>query len=379
MKKLTIIILASLVLTTIINGQNKTCYLIGKTIDRDSKTIILVKQTEDQRYRGVNIQIDKSGNFRYQLSFPAVEAYELIFKDEFEKGYWRPIVFFPDNDTIYFTLHQAEKGDNNLILGSELSTENRKYGQQYKTLFGNHLDYWYQKEDSLRKIEVVKSDHAKNASDSINSIIEKYFQWKFDFIVNNQSVFAYSLLIKTLNYESNKYPLDTLTKYCDLFQQKFPNHPYNSISQNLLTGLVNFKIGGNYIDFTAKDSKGESIILSQFISGNKLTLIDLWAPWCGSCIGKSRKVVPIYKEYKDLGFNVIGVVGGIKSEKEFNEAVKKNKYTWTLLLEINNENKIWEKYNLSYSGGSQFLVNKEGKILAINPTPDELRKFITEL
>ncbi len=41
-------------------------------------------------------------------------------------------------------------------------------------------------------------------------------------------------------------------------------------------------------------------------------------------------------------------------------------------MEIQDENKIWENYDIINSGGSQFLFGKEGELLAINPTKEEL-------
>lgn len=91
---------------------------------------------------------------------------------------------------------------------------------------------------------------------------------------------------------------------------------------------------------------------------------------------KTQKVVPIYEEFKDSGFEVIGVIGGIRTQDQFFEATKNHKYPWIQLAEINDENNIWEKYGLPQSGGSQFFVDNSGKIQAINPEPEELKKII---
>ena len=80
-----------------------------------------------------------------------------------------------------------------------------------------------------------------------------------------------------------------------------------------------------------------------------------------------------------MGFEVIGVVGGIDSREKYQKAIKKHKYPWANLAEVNQENRIWEKYNLIRSPGDQFLVDKNGTILSINPEPEELEKFITKM
>ena len=94
---------------------------------------------------------------------------------------------------------------------------------------------------------------------------------------------------------------------------------------------------------------------------------------------KSRGINPLYKKYKKLGFEVVGVVGGIDSMDNYRKSISKHKYPWENLAEINEENRIWEKYNIANSGGGQYLVDKNGTILSINPDPKELEKYLIKM
>jgi hypothetical protein len=49
------------------------------------------------------------------------------------------------------------------------------------------------------------------------------------------------------------------------------------------------------------------------------------------------------------------------------------------LIELDNRNRIWSKYNISGSGGSTFLVDKNGLIIAIHPDAEELDKLLQEI
>lgn len=378
MTRLIFFILSCILFAYCTSKKEKTCHLSGKVIDRNSKALILKKQTEDSQIREIEIHIDSSGFFKYDLNFQFVEAYELIFKDELLGGAWRPTLFFPDNDTIKFTLYPMQKADSNIVTGSKLSLEETVYNQIVRNTFYDKYDFWNQKEDSLKKIGEVDSYYAEAVSDSINTIMKEVGVFELQYTKKDLNIYGYSKLIEILRSEKDRklFELDTLKTYCNLFQQKFPNHPYVQISQYRLDGLVNIKVGGNFVNFTAPDSIGRNITISDHIGQNKLTLIDLWAPWCGPCIRKSKKTVPIYEEFKDSGFGVIGVVGGISNQLDFIKAIDKHKYPWMILSEIDNANNVWEKYSISKSGGSQFLVDNCGEILAINPTPDELRGMI---
>ena len=378
MKNLRILILSCILLSSCNLNKDKTCYLTGKVIDRNSKTLILKKQTEDSRNRDIEIQIDSAGIFNYELGYAFVEAYELIFKDELEGGSWRPILFFPDNDTIRFTLYPMQMADSNKIVGSKLSLKENLLNQKIREKYYDQFNFWYQEKDSLKALNETNSDYAKTVSDKIDSIYKEVALFELKYTENEINLHGYSKFIRILRTEKDRklFTIDTLNECRNLFLKKFPNHPYNQISQYRIDGLKNIKIGGNYVDFTAPDSIGGNITLSNYVSKNKLTLIDLWAPWCGPSIQKSKKIVPIFEEFKDSDFGVIGVVGGISSKEQFIQAIEKHKYPWTILSEISDKNNIWEKYSISKSGGSQFLVDNKGIILAINPRPDELRKMI---
>lgn len=380
MNRFLILVLSCVLITSCTSDKVKQCQLTGKVIDRESKSLILKKQTEDSRIREIEIQIDSAGHFKYDLNFEYVEAYELIFKDELENGAWRPTLFFPDNDKIEFTLYPMEKADSNEIIGSELSLEESEYNQLIKDNFYSKYVSWNQILDSLKNINETDTDYANVISDSINNLMQEVPQFELKYVKNNLNIYGYSKFLKILRSEKDRrlFMLDTLKNYASLLQQKFPNHPYNEISQHRLNGLININVGGNYVDFTAKDSIDNEYTISEIIIQNKVTLLDLWAPWCGPCIRKSKKALPIYEEYKDKGFGVVGVIGGINTKEKYRQAIKKYNYPWILLSEINNENNLWEKYYISKGGGGQFLVDNKGKILAINPSTEELKKYILE-
>ncbi len=381
MKQLVIIILSILLFTNCNHNKEKTCYITGKVINRDSKTLVLLKQTEDSRYSGIEIPIDSSGNFNYNMNFQFVEAYELIFKDELGRGTWSPILFFPDNDKIEFTLYPKDEADSNKVQGSELSLKENAINQKLIDNYYNRYVFWEQKMDSLMSITETNSIYYNTVSDSLKAIGQEITLFELHCAVKEQvNIYGYNKLLRILRIQKDRrnIAIDSLKKYCDLFLKEFPNHPYNEIAQYRLNGLTNIKVGGDYVNFTAQDSNANSVTLSEIISKNKFTLLDLWSPWCGPCIRKSQKIVPIYEEFREKGFEVIGVVGGINTTEKYKEAIKKHKYPWTLLAEVNYENSLWEKYSISGGGGSQFLIDNNGKILAISPSPNDLRKFITE-
>lgn len=378
MKTLTSLLISFLLLASCGSYKNNSCYLIGKVIDRNSTSLILNRVTDSPRNQGIQIKIDNAGYFHYKMDFEDIEAYELIFKDEFDEWRWRPILFFPDNDAIRFILHPIQMADSNKIIGSELLKKEDKFNQELFETFNTEFVFWYQEMDSLETINEIDSDYAKFILNKIDSLNKERVWFDLKYTKQELNLFGFSKFIRILYDESgrNLIPLDTLRSYLNLFQKKFPNHRYTKISQYRINVLENIKVGGTYVDFTAPDLNDVSINLSSYISKNKLTLIDLWAPWCKPSIQRSKRIMPLYEELNDKEFDVIGVVGDIRNKESYIQAIEEHKYPWTVLSEINDNNSIWEKYGIPRSGGQQVLVDNDGKILAINPPPEEIRRFI---
>jgi peroxiredoxin len=134
-------------------------------------------------------------------------------------------------------------------------------------------------------------------------------------------------------------------------------------------------VGGKYLDFTAPDLAGEIYTLSKLIQG-KYAIIDIWYPWCGPCIVKSRKLVPIYNDFHDTGFTVVGVAGDVNNLQAIMDRLDKDKYPWITLISPGDQNNIWNLYDISNLGGSTFMVDPSGTILALDPTSDEIRAIL---
>ena len=109
----------------------------------------------------------------------------------------------------------------------------------------------------------------------------------------------------------------------------------------------------------------------------KIALIDLWASWCGSCRRTSKSMIPLYEKYKERGFTVVGVARESKRE-DMERALARDGYPWLNLLELQDEHKIWEKYGVSRAGGITVLVDRDGTILAIHPTAEEVERILQE-
>lgn len=202
--------------------------------------------------------------------------------------------------------------------------------------------------------------------------------YSLDYIKADSSLVGLYLL-KDLMERSKSQGKDLapyITVYREIYASLFPGNTLARYVRNWISAL-DVKVGNRFVDFEAPDLEGTSHLLSKEIAG-KVALIDLWASWCGPCRRTSLSMIPVYESYKDKGFTVVGVARE-RSAGDMKAALAKDKYPWLNLLELNDRAKIWEKYGIGNGGGATFLVDREGKILAVRPTAEEVKAILDKI
>jgi len=390
--------------------------LKGTVVDRGSDTLFLLKATDDPRQDIIDTIPIINGKFEHKFVSDEIEMYQLIFKDELVTGSFMPTQFFSENADIVFNLYDQdnsnkftrEGGENNNLYQIYLDSIQDGYNNQlnavyedynlfdsfekfnskeYNELFSRLREAKSQEEkvpiyQSIRKLEKAKKHRSEIGKelDSVVNILSKQFQnKKYEFIEANPSLVSYSILMRdmqSLNY--SKAPKEKIVEAYNTLSAKYPNHPYSKLAQNLWIGYTELQPGGQYINFKAPDINNVAYELKPIVDKNKIVLLDLWATWCGPCIVKSRKIRPVYEKYKDKGFTIVGVAGEFKNLNAYNKFMDKEQWPWLNLIELDRQNKIWEKYNVMNGGGGMFLIDGSGEILAVDPTAEEVEAILKD-
>ena len=395
------------------------CTLKGEVIDRPtSSRLILSKKGEDLRVaQWISIPI-RDGKFEYVLNCDHEELYELTFYDEWKQGAWRPITFISEQGDIKFTLHPIDQWKENLIEGSTLNSEYQNYhietinkinplyamlnarrdrleedGKYYTPEAQLLLDKMRASTDMAKrralsdqytKLRMEKRDitqYAKAVQESGDSIQLVMYRWKLKYVTEHPNIVGYSILVSDVSniiQGNNALAQNDISAYTDLYQTVFspmyPDHPYTAQMAYLLTAS-SLKAGVKFIDFTAVDLNGNPQKLSELIAG-KPAVLHLWASWCGPCRKKGEELIPVYEEFHDKGFVVIGVAREKGSSAAAEAAIKMDKYPWENLVELNDTEQIWVKYGIGNAGGSDFLIDENGSIVAVAPSIDEIKNFL---
>ncbi|NML23908.1 TlpA family protein disulfide reductase [Pseudoflavitalea sp. G-6-1-2] len=110
--------------------------------------------------------------------------------------------------------------------------------------------------------------------------------------------------------------------------------------------------------FTYPDHNGNNVSLASY--KGKYVLIDFWASWCGPCRQAIPKVKELYAQYKNKGFEVLGV--SIDHDKKaWLKAVDEEAVAWKQVL-TPDIRKTQTEY--MFSGvPTLYLIDGEGKIV----------------
>tara|TARA_B100001245_G_scaffold36396_1_gene23451 strand:- start:388 stop:1515 length:1128 start_codon:yes stop_codon:yes gene_type:complete len=353
--------------------SNQKITIKGRVHQRNSDTLLLVKSGEDWRYQNISIPIDQDSTFYFEFNKPEYEIqYELVFQDE--KYIRRAIPFIPEVDSIEFELYPLKQWEKNITKGSSALNQLKEFQKLDREAFRDSYGELYEKLDSVDESDSVLVQSVNNQLDSLR---DQEINWMLKYFKVKNNVFAYAQLIDLLKYNNfhGHFP-ENLMEVVAHFGSEFPTHPYTMDVTLRLESMKKVQVGGSYRDFSVLDSLGKSHLASELVSKNNIILIDLWSPWCGFCIKKSLSIKSEYVDLRNKGFEVFAVLGGIRDISEYEKAVKKYQYPWPVYIELNAENDIWSKYNIDNAGGGQFLIGQSGKILAVNPTVEEIKSFL---
>ena len=390
MNKTTIITALLALAAMAAQGQVK-CHIKGELRDTtQGNTIVICPASVDIRVSDnyITAKADAQGHFSCDVETDKMSLYNVFLHEQWEQGSWRNENFLVENATTVSLCFD----DNTwrIVSGGPEQALKIKMDEEAMRLYISRMDAIEKqaKEEIRPRVEALQAQGKNPEEDSLlmkrnqdfmveyQKLYDEFRSWELEYYASHPMQYLLYDIVDQMQYNSVRHD-EQKTKLMNLYHSAYENfHPENPIHNTILTLEAAWKLkpGKPYIDFEARTVDGEKVWVSSLYR-DKVAVIDLWASWCGPCRQHSRDLIPLYEEYKDRGFSVIGIA----RENEVSSMIKaaeKDGYPWQNLIDLKDELNVWQKNGLSFAGGGMYLIDRDGKILSNSTEVDELEPLI---
>ena len=325
--------------------------------------------------------IDKNGEFKFKGEAEIPTYYLLKLTDN------KFVTLLVDSiDNVVVEADAANFGKEYIVTGSLGSI-------QIKELSEN-LYHTERKLDSLRQLnELYKGNPDYESLNTewnkeFSRIIEEQSKYSVNFVMNNPfsmaSVFALYQKYKDKSYVIRD--LQTMRTAASALNAIYPNSILvKALYENTLT-LVKQEKAAQLKQFIQKEGLNSPDIVLPDISGNeialsslrgKAVLIHFWAAENEGSRVLNSLLVDAYQKYKRKGLEIYQVNIGV-NRSEWIDAIDQDKLSWINVGDLEGSKSAVMKYNVQ-NIPSNYLLDKEGNIIAKNLTGIDLDKALAKL
>ena len=308
--------------------EEKKGYVIDGQVTDVKEGMMYLKKYVDKTFVDVDSAAIVDGKFKFEGVAKEALAHGLTTR----KASNRPQVFFLDNDAMKVTLNES---------GKELTIE----GSPANDIF-------------MRNVKVTRSKGY-----SLDSLLAAH----------PASPVAAYFVVKDFAY---KLDLEGMKSVRAKLDASLNGTEYVNQIESMIARMEKVQVGSVAPDFTLPDVDGNPVSLSSF--RGKYVLVDFWAAWCPDCRKENPNIVAAWEKYKDKNFAVLGVSLD-RTREQWLAAIEKDKLAWTQVSDL----KYWNSeaavlYCIRWIPMS-FLIDPEGKIVAIGLEGEELHNKLEEL
>ncbi len=350
--------------------KEHTGYTIkGELADADGMKLVLKKMIIDSDDAvDMDSCIVKKGKFEMKGTVEYPEYCELYAGDN------GPLRLFVENTVIDVAIDLKNIQDSK-VTGSKETDLFREYNSKMagfeKSAAKVNDDYM-----SMKLSGEVDAEKEKGYVAQMEQIRQQRTDYMKQFAKEHPNSIVTALVVDN-NLSYNIVP-EELEPYAAGFDAVNSKSPWVQSLREKAGAAKRLAIGRPFVDIKLPAPDGKEIALSDYAGKGKYVLVDFWASWCRPCRIANPHVVKMYNQYKDKGFEIVGVSLDEKKDK-WTKAIEDDALVWPQMSDL----KFWQskgaRLYLVTTIPYTVLLDKDGKILAKGLDPDELEKKLAEL
>jgi peroxiredoxin len=366
MKRVTVfLIMISAVLLSQESKAQIPQFEINGKIEGAPRVLFVLQKNVDGKSVEIGRAISSDGIFRIvggPLDYPRMVILETVDK--------KRLIFYLENSVITIT-GRLDSLSNARVSGSKTNEEYISFITTLKPF-----------EEKLKKLkdDIPKAISAHNvtwlnaAQKQAEDLQKKIYAVMKDFVVTHPASFVSPSILQGIVSKMSKAEMESIiasmspevAKTAEIVELKFR-----------IEALKNVQPGKKAPDFTLPDVNGKPVSLSSQI-GPKALLIDFWAAWCAPCRNENPNVVSVYQKYHKKGFDIIGVSLD-RNKTDWTAAINDDKLIWNQVSDLKYFNNTAAKLYAVNAIPANFLLDKDGIIVAVNLRGEALSREVKKL
>lgn len=120
------------------------------------------------------------------------------------------------------------------------------------------------------------------------------------------------------------------------------------------------------LSFETTDVNGNKVTSEELFAANKVTMVNIWASWCGPCVNEMPELEELNREFAGMDCGIIGILADAYEDtglEDGKDVIKDTGVTYPVILP-------WDSFgnDLYYNAyPTTYFVDSEGNILDVEP------------